>query len=114
MPKHLVLVSSLVSAVVILVMLCFTTPTDVGPLGVLVFFGAIYILAFGFCLALAKFFVRIVGKKATRKTYLSAAVVAFGPIILLLTQSMGSVSPLTVGLTVVFVFLGCFLIRKWG
>ena len=47
-----------------------------------------------------------------RKHYLYAAVLAFGPIMLLLAQSLGSVSFLTVGLMVIFVFLACFLISK--
>ena len=38
MPKHLVPVLSFGAAVVILLMLNFTTPAEIGPFGVLVFF----------------------------------------------------------------------------
>ncbi len=97
MPKRLIPVLSLAAAIVLLVMLNFTTPAGVGPPGVLVFFGAGYLLMYGIAYLVVKVF---------------AAVLAFGPIMLLLAQSLGSVSFLTVGLMVVFVFLACFLISK--
>ena len=53
MPKHLVPVMSLLAAVILLVMLNFTTPAGVGPFGVLVFFTTFYILMFGVALALS-------------------------------------------------------------
>ena len=59
MPKHLVPVMSLLAAVILLVMLNFTTPAGVGPFGVLVFFTTFYILMFGVALALVRFFARL-------------------------------------------------------
>ncbi len=47
-----------------------------------------------------------------RKEYLYGVVIAFGPIMLMLAQSLGSISLLTVALTVIFVLLGCFLVSK--
>lgn len=112
MPKRLIPVLSLTSVVVLLLMLNFTTPTGVGPLGVLVFFIAVYILMFGIATLIVKFFGRILGRKPSRKQYLYSVILAFGPIMLLLAQSLGSISYLTVGLMVVFEFLGCFLVKK--
>ncbi len=112
MPKHLVPVMSLLAAVILLVMLNFTTPAGVGPFGVLVFFTTFYILMFGVALALVRFFARLTRSQLGKKEYVSGAVVAFGPIMLMLAQSMGSMSWLTVGLTVIFVLLGCFLVSK--
>lgn len=112
MPKRLIPVLSLASVVVLLLMLNFTTPTGVGPLGVLVFFVAIYLLMFGIFTLLVKFFGRILGRKPSRKQYFYSVVLAFGPIMLLLAQSLGSMSFLTIGLMVVFEFLACFLIKK--
>lgn len=103
---------SLVAAVVLLVMLNFTTPEGVGPLGVLVFFTTFYILVFGLAFGLVKFGMRIIGKRSAKKAALYAAVIAFGPIMLMLAQSLGTISPLTVMLAVIFVFLGCLLISK--
>lgn len=112
MPRHLVPVLSLLAAVVLLTMLNFTTPTGLGPFGVLVFFTSFYVLMFGIAMALVGIFLKMIGRKVTRKSYLYGAVIAFGPIMLMLVQSLGSMSPLTIGLTVVFVLLGCFLVNK--
>ncbi len=114
MLKHLIPVLSLIAAVILLVMLNFTTPAGIRPLGVLVFFTAVYVLMLGVSVALVKLFLKMTGKQVGKKSYMYGAVVAFGPIMLLLAQSLGSMSPLTVVLTVVFVFLGCFLVNKRG
>lgn len=112
MPKRLIPVLSLAAAITLLAMLNFTTPAGVGPLGILVFFGAMYLLLFGVAYLVVRVFAVIGRHRMGRKQYLYAAVLAFGPIMLLLAQSLGSVSFLTVGLMVVFVFLACFLISK--
>lgn len=114
MPKHLIPVLSLIAAVILLTMLNFTTPAGIGPLGVLVFFTAVYVLMLGIAVALVKLFLKMTGKQVGKKSYMYGAMIAFGPIMLLLAQSLGSMSPLTVGLTVVFVLLGCFLVGKRG
>lgn len=112
MLKRLIPVLSLAAAIVLLVMLNFTTPAGVGPLGVLVFFGAAYLLMYGIAYLVVRVFAAVGRHRMGRKQYLYAAVLAFGPIMLLLAQSLGSVSFLTVGLMVVFVSLACFLISK--
>ncbi len=112
MPKHLIPVLSLLAAVILLVMLNFTTPTGIGPLGVLVFFTTFYVLMFGLAVGVVRIFAKLVGKQMGRKEYLYGVVIAFGPIMLMLAQSLGSISVLTVALTVLFVLLGCFLVSK--
>lgn len=103
---------SLLAAVILLVMLNFTTPTGIGPFGVLLFFTTFYILVFGIAVGVVRIFTRLSGKNRSRKEYFYGAVIAFGPIMLMLAQSLGSISPLTVTLTAVFVLLGCFLVNK--
>lgn len=105
-------VMSLIAAVILLVMLNWTTPAGVGPLGVLVFFTTFYVLMFGVAFWLVKVATQIMGKQVGRKTALYAAIVAFGPIMLLLAQSLGTMNPMTIVLAVVFVFLGCLLVSK--
>lgn len=112
MPKRLIPVLSLLAAAVLLLMLNFTTPASVGPLGVLVFFVACYVLVLGIVLLLVRIFMRLGGKQMGHKGYLYAAVIAFGPIMLLLVQSLGSLSPVTIGLVTAVVLLVCFLISK--
>ena len=112
MPKHIVPVMSLLAAVILLVMLNFTTPAGIGPLGVLVFFTTFYVLMFGIAVGIVRIFAKLLGKKMGQKEYLYGVVIAFGPIILMLAQSIGSISIFTVALTVLFVLLGCFLVGK--
>ncbi len=112
MPKRLIPVLSLIAAVILLVMLNFTTPTGIGPFGVLVFFGAVYIVMLGVAQVIVRGWMRLLKRPLNQKENLYSAVIAFGPIMLLLAQSLGSLSPFTVALTVVFVFLACFLIGK--
>lgn len=112
MPKHLILVLSLLAAVILLVMLNFTTPADIGPFGVLVFFSACYVLMLGVALFLVKLFLRLAGKKMGHRGYLYAAVIAFGPIMMLLIQSLGTLTPLTIAAVVILILLVCFLIAK--
>ena len=114
MVNRLIILFSLVALIVIMVMLNLTSPAEIGPLGVLVFFTMIYIVVLGVATGLVALMRRVTGHKngMRRKDYFFAAVIAFGPIMLLLVQSFGSFSLWTVGLTVMFVVLGCFLVSK--
>ena len=114
MLNRLITILSFTSLGIMMVMLNFTTPAAVGPLGVLVFFTTFYIAVFGLAVLLVRAFSRMNGRKGIlrRKDYCYAAVGAFAPILLLLAQSFGSLSIWTVLLTGAFVFLGCFAISK--
>ena len=112
--NRIVLVANLAAVAVLLVMLNFTTPADIGPLGVLFFFVLIYILMYSVALLVVKIFWKALQKKSQigQKGRLYAAVLAFVPIMLLLAQSVGSLNIFTIILTVLFAFLGCFLVYK--
>ena len=112
MPKHLISGSTLIAAVILLLMLNFTTPAGIGPFGVLVFFTTFYILMFGIATGIVRIFVKLLDRKMGNKEYLYGVVLAFGPIMLLLLQSMGGLTIWTVGMMVIFVLLGCFLVSK--
>lgn len=112
LPKHLIPVMSLFSAIILLLTMNFTTPAGVGPLGVLVFFTACYMLVLGISVALVKLFRKLMGKPMGNKGYLYAAIIAFGPIMILLVQSLGSLTPLTIVLVVLLILLVCFLVSK--
>ena len=116
MLKSVIPVASLISIAVLLVLLNFTTPTGLGPFGVLLFFVLVYIVMLGVATMAVGIFRKILGKKGEmgRKDYQCAAVLAFAPIMLLLAQSMGSLSILTLLLVVMFIFLGCFWVLKRG
>ena len=104
---------SLMALIVIMVMLNLTAPAEIGPLGVLVFFTMIYVAIFGIVNLIVAMFMKATGKKGTeRKNRYYAATIAFGPIMLLLVQSFGSLSIATALMVVLFVALGCFVISK--
>ena len=116
MRGRIIPILSIFSLFGILFMLNYTTPKEAGVLGVLVFFTMIFITIFGLMVELVKIFQKILKEKNGRsgeisenKTYMYATVVAFGPIILLVTRSVNILTLLLVG---TFVFLGCFLIHK--
>ena len=109
--NRLSLVLSFVAVVIILAMIYFTTPTGVGPLGVLVFFMMIYVIIYGITNLIVGLFMKAGGKSQAKGKYY-AAMVSFGPIMILLVQSFGSLNLITVAMIAVFVFLGCFVIKK--
>ena len=116
MRGRLILFFSVISLFGALLMLNYTTPREAGVFGVLVFFTMLFMVLFGFMIAIVKIFQRILkdkngkGRKVSEdKTYMYALVAAFGPIIVLVTRST---SLMTLGLATVFVGLGCFLIHK--
>ena len=103
---------SLALTIILLVMMNFTTPMEVGPFGVLLFFTTIYIIVFGLVTVLVQLVYRANKRKMDRKGRFYAAVIAFAPVMLLLVRSFGSLSVLTVGLVLVFEALMCFLVKK--
>lgn len=112
MSRRLILILCLMASIVVLLMLNFTTPSEVGPLGVLVFFTMIYIVMFGLAQGVVRLFVGVLDRKMRLREYLYGAVIAMGPIVLLLIKSLGYLNLLTMGVTVVALFLACFLIKK--
>jgi hypothetical protein len=114
MRNHIFIALGIIALVILLVMLNFTTPTTVGPFGVLVFFTTVYLLFFCVFLGLWRIFRRMLGKKGElkRKDYICVGVIAFAPIMLLLMQSFGSANIFTFIGVGIFVFLGCFLVIK--
>ena len=111
--NRLMFLFSLVAVIVILAMINFTTPTSVGPLGVLVFFVMVYVIVFGIVNLLVGLFSKASGnKQGKRKERYYAAMISFGPIMLLLVQSFGSLNIITGAGVVFFVALGCFVIKK--
>jgi len=105
---------SIIGLAALILMLCFTSPTEIGPLGVLLFFTTVYIVCFGFATILLGAFLKIAlsRNQLRSKDYLYSAVFAFGPIMLLMARSFGAINFWTVGLIVLFLFLAEFLVIK--
>lgn len=105
---------SIVGLAALILMLNITSPTEIGPFGVLLFFTTLYFVIFGITTFLVQTFIRIALKKKQMKNkdYLYAAVLAFGPIMLLMARSFGAVNLWTVGLIIAFLSLAEFLVYK--
>ena len=105
---------SLIGLAALILMLNLTSPTEIGPVGVLLFFICIYVTLFGLVTFLMKSFYRIGLKRDEfrRKDYVYAAVGAFGPIMLLMARSFGAITVWTVGLVIFCLFLAEFLVYK--
>lgn len=114
MLNRFIFLVSLVAVVVLLVMMNLTTPAEVGPLGVLVFFTTVYIVMIGVMVGVVAIFRRISGKrgKMQRKDYAYALALALGPIMLLLAHSIGTVWWLSLSGVVIAIALICFVISK--
>lgn len=114
--KHnrLIYFISTIGLAALILMLIFTSPTEIGPFGVLLFFTTLYVVFLGIVTFLLQTFMRIAFKKdqLKNKDYLYAAVLAFGPIMLMMARSFGAINLWTISLIVIFLALAEFLIYK--
>ncbi len=100
--------------VAIFLMLTMTSPTAIGPFGVLLFFTILYVVVF----SMATFFMKIFYSFALRrqsfrgKDYLYAAVASFGPVMILMARSFGAINAWTLTLIGLFILLTEFLVCK--
>lgn len=114
--KHnrIISVISIVGLAALILMLELTSPTEIGPFGVLLFFTTVYVVSFGVVTLLAQSFMRLAFKRETfrNKDYLYTAILAFGPIMFLMARSFGAINLWTTGLICLFIFLAEFLVAK--
>ncbi len=114
--KHnrVIRVTSIIGLAVLIIMLFFTSPTEIGPFGVLLFFTTVYITFFGIISLLFQVFKRIAFKKPNlrNKDYLYSAVFAFAPIMVLMARSFGAINLWTIVLICLFTALAEFLVYK--
>ena len=105
---------SIIGLAALVLMLSLTSPTEIGPLGVLLFFTTIYVVCFGLATFLLQAFIKLaLGRTELRnKDYLYSAVFAFGPIMLLMARSFGAINLWTISLITIFLLLTEFLVAK--
>jgi len=118
---------SMVGAIVLLaVLLQTTTPTTIGPLGILFVFillyvsvlGALTFLLFGCSRIISKLASSIIVRKSTiqplplGRGYYYSSVLALAPVLFIGMQSVGEVSIYDVVLVVLFVVIACIYIAK--
>ena len=112
-------VVTVVSLVFLLAMMWTTTPSGVGPLGVLVFFTLCYIVSFGVMSTICRCFFVLKSKMDKRhlggedkKSFYYGAVLAFAPVLLLGMQAFGGVGWLELLFVILAMVLACFLVAK--
>lgn len=107
-------VAGIVGVFVLFLFLIFTSPTEIGPLGVLVFFTTLYIVIFSLFSFIWQIFSKMAYKRTVmrRKDYLCSAVLAFGPIMVMMARSFGAINLWTLSLIALFLILTEFLVYK--
>ena len=105
---------SITGLAALIVMLKLTSPTEIGPIGVLLFFTTLYLSIFGIITLVMQAFFYLASKRQSlrNKDYLYSAVLAFGPIMLLMARSFGAINLWTIALIIVFLSLAEFLVYK--
>lgn len=114
--KHnrVIVALSIIGLAALIVMLTLTSPTEIGPLGVLLFFTTLYIVIFGLTSFIMRLFYHVAMRRDNfrNKDYIYAAVISFGPIMVLMARSFGAINIWTIGLILIFLFLAEFLVMK--
>ena len=112
--SFVVKIAGIIGLAALILILTLTSPTEIGPLGVLVFFTTLYVTIFSAFASILSIFYRLAFKKTTmrRKDYLCAAVLAFGPIMVMMARSFGSINLWTLSLIAIFLALAEFLVYK--
>lgn len=114
MLRYLMIAVGVVALAVMLVMMNFTTPVEIGPIGVLFFFVAFYILMLSVIILALSFFYKISDKERGmyKRDYLMAGTLAFGPMLLLVVKALGMMNMMMAGLIFVGVGLSSMLVYK--
>ena len=124
MTKQRIAILLVGSILVISLIFNFTTPADIHPLGILILFAALFVLAFVMLVFLLTLFDRLlkwimrwvfarsVKPLPMKKVYLYSSVLALAPIILLAIRSIGENNGYGVVLVVLFEIIACFYISK--
>ena len=109
-----IIIISIIGLAALIMMLNLSSPTEIGPFGVLLFFTTLYVVIFGFVSLIMRLFYRFAMNREVfrNKDYLYAAVISFGPIMVLMARSFGAINFWTIGLILIFLFLTEFLVMK--
>jgi hypothetical protein len=118
--NKLLLIISVLAAVVLAAMLFLTSPSSVGPVGVLVFFTTSYLFFLGLAALGCRLFFILRGiinksKKTAnldKKSLRYCLVVALAPVALMLVGSFGGISIGEVSIVVFLEILLCFLTSR--
>lgn len=122
---RLVSIGSVAALAVLLLLLNVSSPSEIGPLGILVVFFCLYVVLCGAVMSLLWGGHRVIARVAkslavrrpltpmsAQRAYYFASILALGPVMLLGMQSVGGVDATGVGLVGLFMAIGCIYIAK--
>jgi hypothetical protein len=117
--------SAFISMVLLVVLLQTTTPSTIGPLGILLVFilmytsalGVLTFLFFGTSRLIKHLSIPLIKTSHLEaltlvRSYYFCSIIALAPVMLLAMQSVGEISIYDVSLVTIFVILGCLYISK--
>ena len=120
-----ILIIGVVTALVLLLLMNFTSPSTAGPLGILAVFLLIYVASVSFIYLVLRNVATFLAKvsrpgllklalegTSSLKLYYYSSILALSPVILLGMQSVGGVRWMDLTLLIVFEILACFYIYK--
>ena len=118
MPSRLILLGSFILAVFLLAVINWTTPQDIGSVGVFVFFLMFYAMCVGVAICACRLFFAakmregMSSKNVRRRSNYYGVILALAPMMLLMFQSFGGLRIFEVVLVGVVTGLLCFLTAK--
>jgi len=125
MLARLIGAGGIAAAIVLLFFVTITTPTEAGPLGILVVFLCLYVVIFSalsfLILASQRIIVKLSSPFTARKplqpisfsrSYYLSSVISLAPVMLIGMQSVGGIGVYELGLVMLFVTIGCVYIVK--
>jgi len=125
MLKKIVVIITLVSLCLLVILVNTSTPTSIGPFGILAVFMSAYLSLLGvmtfFIFSVSKLTAHLSSAFTVRKpilalsfkkSYYYSTVFSAAPIMLIGLQSVGSVGPYELALVLLFIVIGCIYITK--
>ena len=115
----LLLIASITAFFFLTVMMFLTSPSEVGAIGILVFFTLVYVLCLGLAVFGCRLFFLLRAKinRATagnikKKSYYYGPVIALAPLFLLIGQSFGGLVIYEIIAIIAFEIVLCFLVSR--
>ena len=117
--NKLLLLWSLISFACMLAMMFFISPSEIGPLGILIFFGLLYFVFVGLAVSCCRLFFSVRGKinkakagNESKKAYYYGLILALAPVVLLVCGSFGGVTWVELVLVAALEIVLCFLVSR--
>lgn len=91
MLNRMIFLMNIINIIALFLMLFLMSPSDLGPIGILVFFVMLYLLFFGIVVFFMNFFVKIFFSRGAmiKKDYINSGIIAILPVMILVLIASG-------------------------